>query len=119
MTIRLARRNELANTSATREGRDGFPLSRELKTSAAKMVSDRSSGAVRTSQPDFSVSPAMYVETRIPAAISRLGVRSSQYFRVMLSLLYLLGTTKKGPIGDLEAEIEAVGRVWSTFLYDK
>jgi hypothetical protein len=93
MTIRLAKRNEPANNSATIEGPDGFPLSRELKTSAAKIVSDRRRGAARTSKPDFSVSPATYVATRIPAAISRLGVRLCQYLGGMLVLLYFHGVT--------------------------
>jgi hypothetical protein len=88
VTLTQARRKAPTNKSAAGEGPDNFPLSREFHMSAPRIADDRRSGAARTSHSDFAVCTATYVEVRIPAAISRLGVRLSQYFLVMLRLLY-------------------------------
>jgi hypothetical protein len=86
VTIRHERRIEPAEDNAALDRPDVFPLSREFKRSAPKIASDMSSGAATNSHPDFAASPAINVEAIMAIAISRLGVRFSQDFRVIRCL---------------------------------
>jgi hypothetical protein len=82
-TMKPAKTNETPNIRAAGDGPAASPLNREPNTSALTIRSARSSWLANTSGKEWSNRFAMSEDTMIPTATSKLGLRLSQYLRVM------------------------------------